>query len=401
MGTHHTRGRLRISLRPPHVGGGIDSSARIPAGRFQQPGREAIIPAFIQAMDQAHRVVTFGEIMLRLSTPGHERFAQAQRFDATFGGGEANVAAGLAGFGVGSVFVTRLPANDIGDACLAFLRRFGVDVSAVLRGGERLGIYFLEHGSAQRPSKVIYDRAGSSISHIEPGMVSWSEVFRGADWFHWTGITPAIGPGPAAALTEAIAAARAAGVTISCDLNYRGKLWKWGKKAGEVMDGLVAGCDIAIGNEEDAEKVFGIAAPRTDVAAGKISIEGYRAVGRELARRFPRLRRVAFTLRGSLGASHNLWSGVLYSPAGDEFVTAREYSIAPIVDRVGGGDAFCAGLIYGLLRFAGERDGSRQALEFAAASSCLKHTIPGDFNVVSVREVEELMAGGGSGRISR
>ncbi len=339
--------------------------------------------------------------MLRLSTPGHERFAQARQFDVTFGGGEANVAAGLAGFGLGSAFVTRLPANEIGDACLAFLRRFGVDVSAVIRGGERLGIYFLESGSSQRASKVIYDRSGSSISLIEPGMVPWAEVFRSAHWFHWTGITPAIAPGPAAALSEAIAAARAAGITVSCDLNYRGKLWKWGKKAGEVMESLVAGCDIAVGNEEDAERVFGITAPRTDVAAGKISVEGYRTVGRELVRRFPRLRRVAFTLRGSLGASHNLWSGALYSPAGDEFAAAREYSIAPIVDRVGGGDAFCAGLIYGLLQFGEERDGRRRALEFATAASCLKHTIPGDFNLVSVREVEDLIEGGGSGRISR
>jgi 2-dehydro-3-deoxygluconokinase len=231
-------------------------------------------------------------------------------------------------------------------------------------------------------------------------MIRWEEAFRGADWFHWTGITPAVSEGAALTLAEGIAAARAAGLTVSCDLNYRGKLWKWGKTAGQVMGELVAGSDIAIANEEDAEKVFGIR-PAPEGPAGKLSPEGYFPVGRELARRFPRLRRIAFTLRTSLGASHNLWSGALYSPAGDELLAAREYTVAPIVDRVGAGDAFCAGLIYGLKKLGEEAAGRREALEFAAAASCLKHTIPGDFNLVTVEEVEALRKGGGSGRISR
>ncbi|MGH9360688.1 MAG: PfkB family carbohydrate kinase [Thermoanaerobaculia bacterium] len=352
-------------------------------------------------MDPRARAVTFGEIMLRLSTPGALRFVQASSFDATYGGGEANVAASLAGFGVPASFVTRLPANEIGEACLAHLRKFGVEVSHVARGGDRLGIYFLETGAAQRGSQVVYDRSGSAFATLKPGLIPWGEVFRGASWFHWTGISPAVSEGAAETLAEGIAAARAAGVTVSCDLNYRGKLWKWGKSAGQVMAELVAGADIAIGNEEDAEKVFGIRAPRSDVAQGKIDAEGYREVARELARRFAGLRRIGFTLRKSLGASHNLWSGGLYSPREDEFIVAREHSILPVVDRVGGGDAFSAGLIYGLLRHGEEAEGRRRALEFATAASCLKHSIPGDFNLATVAEVEALARGEASGRIAR
>ena len=346
-------------------------------------------------------VVTFGEIMLRLSTPGNQRFIQAAAFDATYGGGEANVAVALSGFGMPARFVTRLPAGDLGDAALSSLRKFGVDCSGVLRGGERLGIYFLETGAAQRASKVIYDRGGSSFAALGPGMIRWASALEGAAWFHWTGITPAVSEGAAAALAEGIAAARQAGVTVSCDLNYRAKLWKWGKKAGEVMDSLVAGSDIAIANEEDAEKVFGIRAPHSSIGEGRIAAEEYRRVGEELAGRFPGLRRVAFTLRASHSASHNTWSAALYSPAEGEFLLARSYSIQPIVDRVGGGDAFAAGLIHGLRRHGEDGPSRRRALEFAAAASCLKHSVPGDFDLVTVAEVEALLAGDGSGRVSR
>ena len=339
--------------------------------------------------------------MLRLSAPGNQRFIQAQSFEACYGGGEANVAASLAGFGLPASFVTRVPAGEIGDACLAFLRRCGVDLSFVVRGGDRLGIYFLETGSSQRSSKVVYDREGSGFAALKAGMIPWGEAFRGAAWFHWTGITPAVSEGAAAVLSDGIHVARAAGLTVSCDLNYRSKLWKWGKTAGDVMADLVGLSDMAVANEEDAEKVFGIQAPKTDVTAGKISPEGYRAVGCELARRFPRLRRIAFTLRTSLGASRNLWAGALYSPAEDEFLLSREYDIQPIVDRVGGGDAFAAGLIFGTRKFGEDGAGRRRALEFAAAASCLKHTIPGDFNLASVGEVESLLQGGGSGRVLR
>jgi 2-dehydro-3-deoxygluconokinase len=346
-------------------------------------------------------VITFGEIMLRLSPPSKARFAQAASFEATYGGGEANVAAGLVALGQPAAFVSRVPRNDLGEASLGHLRRFGVDVSAVVRGGERLGIYFLEDGAAQRGSKVIYDRAGSSFATIEPGMVPWREVLEGASWFHFSGITPAVSAGAARAVGEAVSAAREAGVTVSCDLNYRAKLWKWGKPAGEVMADLVGGSDVAIGNEEDAERVFGIKAGAGASGGGAAAAEAYREVGRELCRRFPRLRRVAFTLRGSLSASHNLWSGALWSPAEEEFLTAREYSISPIVDRVGAGDAFAAGLICGLLRSDGGREGRQRALELATAASCLKHTVPGDMNIVSLEEVEGLLRGGGSGRIAR
>jgi 2-dehydro-3-deoxygluconokinase len=346
-------------------------------------------------------IVTFGEVMLRLKTPGHQRFAQASSFEATYGGGEANVAASLSSLGLASRFLSRVPEGDLGDGCLSFLRGLGVDVSLVARGGERLGIYFLESGASQRGSKVIYDRAGSALATVGRGMVPWAEGFRDAAWFHWTGITPALSEGAAEAVSEGIQAARAAGLTVSCDLNYRGKLWRWGKSAGQVMAELVAGAEVAVANEEDAEKVFGIRAPGAQVEAGRIDSRSYRQVGQELARRFPRLRRIGFTLRKSLGASHNLWSGALYSPKDDELLSAREYSIAPIVDRVGGGDAFAAGLIYGFRRFGEEPEGRRRALEFATAASCLKHTIPGDINLAPACEVEALLAGGGSGRIER
>jgi 2-dehydro-3-deoxygluconokinase len=341
------------------------------------------------------KVVTFGEIMMRLSPPGFQRFIQARSFDLIYGGGEANVAASLANFGVPVEYATRLPANDIGDACLDYLRQYGIGTSHIVRGGDRLGIYFLEMGAAQRGSKVVYDRAGSAFATIQPGMVDWKAVFADADWFHWTGITPAISEGAAEACLEAAQVAKEMGLTISCDLNYRKKLWKWGKAAGEVMPDLVSLCDVAVGNEEDADKVFGIKAPQADVTGGKVEAEAYVTVCESLAKRFPNLRTVAITLRGSLSASHNTWSAVLWR--GGEVHTAPKYDITPIVDRVGGGDSFCAGLIYGLRTY----DDVQQALNFAAAASCLKHSVFGDFNLVGVAEVEKLVGGDVSGRVSR
>lgn len=341
------------------------------------------------------KIVTFGEIMLRLSPPGFQRFGQARSFDVIYGGGEANVAASLATFGLPVEYVTRLPNNDIGDACLSFLRQYGIGTGYIIRGGERLGIYFLEMGSAQRGSKVVYDRSGSALATIRPGMVDWRAVFAGADWFHWTGITPAISEGAAQVCLEAVQIAKEMGLTVSCDLNFRRKLWQWGKAPSEVMPELVGLCSVAIGNEEDADKVFGIRAPEADVTKGKVEAEGYAHVCSQLAARFPGLETIAITLRGSLSASHNTWSGVLWH-AGD-FYTAPNYAITPIVDRVGGGDSFCAGLIYGLRTYPTKQ----QALDFATAASCLKHTIWGDFNLVTVSEAEKLMGGDVSGRVSR
>ncbi|MHB1295619.1 MAG: PfkB family carbohydrate kinase [Anaerolineae bacterium] len=342
------------------------------------------------------KVVTFGEIMMRLSPPGFLRFQQARSFDVVYGGGEANVAVSLADFGIPVSFVTRLPKNDIGDTCMRFLREQGVGVEHIVWGGERLGIYFLEMGAVSRGSKVVYDRAGSSISTIQRGMVDWEAVFAGADWFHWTGITPAISQGTADVCLEGIEAARRMGLTVSCDLNYRNKLWKWGKKASEVMPELVGQCDVAIGNEEDAAQVFGIHAPDTDVTSGQVDAAKYLTVCEQLVQRFPSLHTVAITLRGSLSASHNTWSGVLWDN-GDYF-KAPTFDITHIVDRVGGGDAFMGGLIYGLLTYGDDR---QSALNFAVAASCLKHTIFGDFNLVTVDEVTKLMGGDASGRVSR
>ena len=342
------------------------------------------------------KTVTFGEIMLRLAPAGFERFTQARRFDVIYGGGEANVAVSLANYGLPVEYVTRLPAQDIGEACIQFLRQYGVGTTHIARGGDRLGIYYMEMGAAQRGSQVIYDRAGSSLATIEPGMIDWKSAFAGADWFHWTGITPAISRGAAETCLEAIRTAREMGLTVSCDLNYRSKLWKWGKKASEVMPELVSLCDVSIGNEEDAAKVFGIAAVGVDVTAGIVDAEAYRDVCEELARRFPSLKTICVTLRGSLSASHNTWSGVLWD--GGAMFTGRQYDITHIVDRVGGGDAFAGGLIYGLKTYGADR---QSALGFAIAASCLKHTIIGDFNMVSVGEVNKLMGGDASGRVSR
>jgi 2-dehydro-3-deoxygluconokinase len=341
-------------------------------------------------------VITFGEIMLRLSPPGNLRFTQARSFDVIFGGGESNVAVSLANFGIPADFVTRLPQNDIGEACLQFLRQYGVGTAHILRGGDRLGIYFLEHGAVQRGSKVIYDRAGSALATLEAGMINWENVFGEATWFHWTGITPAISAGAAAACLEAVRAAREMGLTVSCDLNYRAKLWKWGAGPEEIMQDLVALSDVAIGNEEDAARVFGIHAPDTDVTSGTLEAEKYRYVCEQLVQRFPNLHTVAITLRGSRSASHNTWSGVLWHDAALYF--GPTYDITHIVDRVGGGDSFVAGLIYGLNTFPGQ---PQRTLDFAIAASALKHTVFGDFNLVSVAEVEKIMTGDTSGRVSR
>lgn len=340
-------------------------------------------------------VVTFGEVMLRLSPPGHLRFAQARSFDATYGGAEANVAAALAGFGVAVEHVTRVPAGPIGDACLAFLRQHGIGVSHVLRGGDRLGIYFLETGASQRGSRVVYDRGGSAFAAIEPGIVDWRAALEGAKWFHFTGVTPAVSSGAAAACCEAVNAARAAGVVVSCDLNFRSQLWRWGRGATEVMEPLVAQSDLVVANEEDCDKVFGIRAEGADVVGGQVAAAPYRDVCDRLARRFPSVKTIAITLRGSLSASRNTWSAVLWREG--EFIVGPVHDIHEIVDRVGAGDCFAAGLIYALL----QGRSAEAALRFAVASSCLKHTIPGDFAVMSVEEVEKLVAGDASGRVVR
>jgi len=342
------------------------------------------------------KIVTFGEIMMRLSPPGFLRFGQARSFDVIYGGGESNVAVSLANYGILADFVTRLPNNDLGDACLQFLRQYGVGTAKIIRGGERLGIYFLEMGSMQRGSKVIYDRANSAMATIEAGMIDWQQAFADADWFHWTGITPAISKGTADVCLEAARTAKEMGLTISCDLNYRKKLWKWGKQPGEVMPDLVSYCDVAIGNEEDADKVFGIKAPDTDVTGGKVEADRYLYVCQGLNERFQNLKTIAITLRGSVSASHNSWSGVLWQNG--DFYTAPTYDITHIVDRVGGGDSFMGGLIYGLRTFP---DNPQQVLDFAVAASCLKHSIFGDFNLGTVAEVEKLMGGDASGRVSR
>lgn len=344
------------------------------------------------------KIVTFGEIMLRLATPGYLRFSQTNELSATFGGGEANVAVSLANYGMEAEFVTRLPENDIAAACVKDLHKHGVKTDHIVYGGDRMGIYFLETGAVARASKVVYDRAHSAISEIKPGMIDWEQVLAGADWFHWTGITPAISQGAADVCLEAIQTAKRLGIPVSCDLNYRKNLWKYGKNASEVMPDLVAGCDIILGNEEDAEKVFGIKPEGFDVTAtaGEVNAAEFESVCTQLMQRFPRARKVIITLRGSINANHNTWGGVLYD--GKQLFQSPRYDITHIVDRVGGGDSFMGGLIYGLLTY---RQDDQQALNFAVAASCLKHTIYGDYNEVTVKEVENLMKGDGSGRVSR
>jgi 2-dehydro-3-deoxygluconokinase len=338
------------------------------------------------------RIITFGEIMLRLAPEGYYRFVQAEQYGATFGGGEANVAVSLANFGLNVAFVTKLPKHEIGLAAVNSLRRYGVDTSYITRGGDRVGIYFLEKGASQRPSKVIYDRAGSSISTASASDFDWDSIFQDAEWFHFTGITPALGDNVAAICLEACKAAKEKGIIISCDLNYRNKLWSK-EKAGQVMGELCKYVDVCIANEEDAGDVFGIRASDTDVTTGKVNHEGYKEVAQKLVDRFG-FDKVAITLRESLSANDNNWAGLLYD--GTDFYFSKKYTIH-IVDRVGGGDSFGAGLIYSCMNHYDPQ----KAIEFAVAASCLKHSIEGDYNQVTVDEVAKLAGGDASGRVQR
>jgi 2-dehydro-3-deoxygluconokinase len=338
------------------------------------------------------KAVTFGEIMLRLAPEGYGRFVQASSFEASYGGSEANVAVSLANFGLHAVFVTRLPKHEIGQAAVNSLRRFGVDTSRIVRGGERMGVYFLEKGASQRPSRVIYDRAGSAFAAASPGGFDWKDIFQGARWFHFSGITPALGDNAAALVLEACKAAKDGGLTVSCDLNYRKNLWT-GEKAGEVMAKLMPFVDLCIANEEDAADVFGVRAKNSDAAAGTLSREGYKDVAKILADRFS-FKKVAITLRESFSASDNNWAALYYD--GGDCCFSRKYAVR-IVDRVGGGDAFGAALIYAAITGLGPQE----SVDFAAAAGCLKHTIEGDFNQVSVEEVKKLAAGDVSGRVQR
>lgn len=340
-------------------------------------------------------VVTFGEIMLRLAPPGFERFLQTPAFVATFGGAEANVAVSLASLGVDARFVTMLPRNNpLADSVIAELRGFGVDTSEILRGEGRLGIYFLEGGANQRPSRVVYDRDRSAMALAKPGDFSWSEVCNGAGWFHISGITPAISASAAELALESAKAARSLGLTVSCDLNYRKNLWKWGKPAVEVMREIIKFADVAIANEEDVQACLGIQAG-IDVHAGALDREQYRKLGDRVLEEFANLKSIAITLRESRSASHNGWSACLNNR--ESFAVSRQYEITHIVDRVGAGDSFAAGLIYGLLN----PGSSQEALEFAVAASCLKHSTPGDFSRTTVAEVNALLKEGGSGRVQR
>lgn len=338
------------------------------------------------------KVVTFGEIMLRLAPEGYYRFVQADKLGATYGGGEANVAVSLANYGFDAAFVTKLPTHEIGQAAVNSLRRYGVDTSKIARGGDRVGIYFLEKGASQRPSKVIYDRAGSSIYTATVDDFNWKEILDGAEWFHFTGITPALNDGVAAICLEACKAAKELGVKVSCDLNYRNKLWSK-EKAGQVMGELCKYVDVCIANEEDAADVFGIKAADTDVTAGTVNREGYKDVAKQLADRFG-FEKVAITLRESISANDNNWSAMLYD--GTDYYFSKKYKMH-IVDRVGGGDSFGGGLIAASL----SGYDSQATIEFAVAASCLKHSVEGDFNMVSMDEVKKLAGGDASGRVQR
>jgi len=344
------------------------------------------------------KVVTFGEILLRLSPPGYQRFSQANQFDVVYGGGESNVAVSLANYNVPVEFVTRLPENDLGACALMEMRKRAVGTNHIIYGGNRLGIYFLETGAVNRGSKVVYDRANSAMSEIEPGMVDWKTVFQEAQWFHWTGITPAISQGAAAACLEAVKIANAMGLTVSTDLNYRAKLWKHVGDHEEIMTELTSYCDIILGNEEDAEKHFEIQPEGLDVTTQgeAVKADAFLSVCEQMQAKFPRAQKIITILRGSISASHNSWSGVLYD--GTTLFKSSEYQITHIVDRVGGGDSFMGGLIYGLLHFP---DDDQKALDFAVAASCLKHTIKGDANLVTLTEIEKLMNGDTSGRVAR
>lgn len=343
------------------------------------------------------KVVTFGEIMVRLGAPDYLKLIQANRFDVSYAGAEANVAVSLANYGLETDYITCLPDNPIAERCIMDLRGHRVGVDHIQRTGKRMGILYLETGSNARPSMVYYDREDSSIATVVPGSIDWKEILNDATWFHWTGITPALSANAAAECLKAIKTANEMGVTVSCDINYRGNLWKYGKTAAEVMPEMVAGSDIILGNEEDCEKVFGIKPKDFDATKtnGKVDQSSFLSVCQQMMERFPRCKKMVVTLRGAINANHNTWGGVLYN--GKELIESRRYDITDIVDRVGGGDSFMGGLIFGLLHYQDDR----KALEFATAASCLKHTLKGDYNWVTVADVENLMSGYGSGRVKR
>ncbi len=343
-----------------------------------------------------HKIVTFGEIMLRLKSPGLERFFQSPLLEATFGGGEANVAVSLALLGENAVFVSAVPDNPIGEGAIRELRKYGVNTSEIQKKKGRLGIYFLETGANQRPSNVIYDRDGSCISQVRPEDFNWKKIFAGADWFHVTGITPALSKSAADSVLQAVKTAKETGCTISIDLNYRKKLWNYGLTAPEVMRSLAVYADVLIANEEDIQKCLGIEVNGIDVTSGKLQIESYKTLTKTVQKEFPEVQRIAVTLRESHSADYNGWSGVLLGSTG--FYESPYYEITDIVDRVGGGDSFSAGLIYGLLNFSHDE---QKALNFAVAASALKHSISGDFNITTLSEVETLMKGDASGRVQR
>ncbi|GAB6088872.1 PfkB family carbohydrate kinase [Spirochaeta dissipatitropha] len=341
------------------------------------------------------KIVTFGEIMLRLKSPGHERFFQSPALEATFGGGESNVAVSLSLLGMQAQFVTMVPANPIGEAAVREVQRYGVDVSAIARGGARLGTYYLETGANQRASNVVYDRAFSSISTAKMEDFNWKAVLDGAQWFHITGITPALSREAADLSLAAVKAAKEAGLSVSIDLNYRKKLWNYGASAPEIMSKLAAYADLIIANEEDIQKCLGIEAKDVDVSSGHLSTDSYKQLAGQVKETYPNISRIAITMRESLSADKNGWSAVLDTPEG--FFISKKYHIDDIIDRVGGGDSFSAGIIYGVLNYPD----NQQALEFAVAASALKHSIPGDFNLTSLDEVKNLMGGDGSGRVQR
>ena len=334
------------------------------------------------------RIVTFGEIMMRLTTPGHQRFTQAKGFEATYGGGEANVAMSLAHFGLDAAHVTRFPDNELGQAAIQFLKNNNVDTDYIVKGGDRLGVYFLETGSSIRPSKIIYDRANSAFAGLEPDMIDWEKVLDGASWFHWTGISPAISAGAAACCKAALEVAQAKGITVSGDVNYRKNLWQYGKSAQEVMPDLIAKSDVLVTGVRDAAEILDIH-PQGNAESEEISVYN------QVMERFPSVKKIVNTTRNSISATYNKLAGNLYD--GSKLLTTREYDINPIVDRIGGGDAFLAGLIYGLL----ELNGDQEALDFGVAAAVLKHTIEGDVNLVSAQEVQDILDGDTSGRIKR
>lgn len=343
------------------------------------------------------KIVTFGEIMVRLGAPGYLKLIQTDRLEVSYAGAEANVAVSLANYGMQTDFITCLPDNPIAERCIMDLRGHKVGVDNIQRSGKRMGILYLETGSNARPSKVYYDREDSSIATVQKGSINWSEILKDADWFHWTGITPALSENVAAECLKAIRIANDLGVTVSCDINYRGNLWRYGKTAAEVMPEMVAGSDIILGNEEDCEKVFGIKPHNFDAEKtnGMIDQSAFRSVCEQMMAKFPRCKKMVVTLRGAINANHNTWGGVLFD--GQNLLESKRYDITDIVDRVGGGDSFMAGLIFGLLHYKNDQD----ALEFATAASCLKHTIKGDFNWITVKEAENLMNGDTSGRVKR